>query len=158
VRGYHEDGFTASISRVPTGTNPNVASLATIKTTLTKFNSNSIKSRERIYTPQITLSLFVQQVLTKDASCLKSVTLLNKIRKAKQLSEASLNPISYCHARARLPLKFIESLTWQAAGVAMSRVPKDWLWCGHLVLLVDGFVVNAPDMPVNQEKYPQPTS
>jgi hypothetical protein len=130
----------------------------TIKTTLDKFDSKSIKRRERIYTPQITLSLFVQQVLTKDATCLNSVTLLNKIRKAKQLSEASLNTISYCDARAKLPLKFIESLTWQAAELAMSQVPKDWLWFGHRVLLVDGFVVNAPDMPANQEKYPQPTS
>jgi len=83
---------------------------------------------------------------------------LNKLRKAKQLSEVSTNTMSYCEARAKLPLKFIESLTWQTAELGMSRVPEDWLWFGHRVFLVDGFVVSAPDTPENQDKYPQPTS
>jgi hypothetical protein len=52
------------------------------------------KHRNRIYTPQVTLSLFVQQVLRKDSGCKEMVTLLNKQRKTQQLSEVSTNTTS----------------------------------------------------------------
>ncbi len=119
---------------------------------------DGIKRRDRIYTPQVTLSLFVQQVLTKDSGCKEMVTLLNKQRKAQQLSEVSTNTTSYCQARSRLPLELIRKLMRQSAELAMSKLPSAWRWHQHRVFLVDGLVINAPDTPENQEKYPQPTS
>lgn len=117
-----------------------------------------IKRRDRIYTPQVTLSLFVQQVLTKDSGCKEMVTLLNKQRKTQQLSEVSTNTTSYCQARLRLPLELIRKLMRETAELATSKLPGDWRWHQHRVFLVDGLVISAPDTPENQEKYPQPTS
>ena len=119
---------------------------------------DGVKRRDRIYTPQVTLSLFVQQVLTKDSGCKEMVTLLNKQRKTQRLSEVSTNTTSYCQARLRLPLELIRKLMRETAELATSKLPSDWRWHQHRVFLVDGLVVSAPDTPENQEKYPQPTS
>ena len=137
---------------------PQVLDDAMIQTKLAEFTDGMADSRDRIYTPQVTLSLFVQQVLTKDKGCQEMVTLLNKQRKARQIPPVSTNTTSYCRARARLPLKLIEALAQETSNLAKRLLPQDWLWKGHRTLLVDGFVVNAPDTPENQEKYPQPTS
>lgn len=118
----------------------------------------SVKKRDRIYTPQITLSLFVQQVLSMDAGCKEMVTLLNKQRKAEKLSEVSTNTTSYCQARLRVPLDLIRTLMQETTKLVTSNLPKNWLWKNHRVLLVDGLVIDAPDTPENQFKYPQPTS
>lgn len=114
--------------------------------------------RNRIFSTPVTLSLFVQQVLSKNRGCKEVISLLNKQRKAEHLSEVSTNTTSYCQARLRLPLVLIEKLMYTTADLALNALPADWLWNGHRVLLVDGLVVHAPDTPENQEKYPQPNS
>jgi hypothetical protein len=35
--------------------------------------------------------------------------------------------------------------------------PKDWLWRGHRVRVVDGTTLTMPDSPENQNEYPQPS-
>ncbi len=95
---------------------------ATIQAILDEISGDKSKRRDRIYTPQVALSLFVQQVLTKDAGCKEMVTLLNKQRKAQQLSAASTNTTSYCQARAKLPLQ----LAGQEPKAATLWVTDSW--------------------------------
>lgn len=126
--------------------------------TIKSHTDKKTARRARVYTPHITMSLFVQQVLTKDCSCSDMVTEFNKQRMTQGRREVSTNTTSYCAARVRVPLKAIEQLTKQTAALALDSLPKKWLWHGHRVLLVDGMVINAPDTPENQAAYPQPSS
>jgi hypothetical protein len=114
--------------------------------------------RNRIFTIPVTLTLFVQQVLSKDCGCKAVIAMLNKQRKKDNLSEVSTNTTSYCEARMRLPLPLIVTLMRHTADLAFSNLRSDWRWFGHRVLLVDGLVVHAPDTPANQEVFPQPHS
>ena len=57
-------------------------------------SDDGVKRRNRVYTPQVTLSLFVPQALSKDSGCKEMVTLLNKQRKKQQLSKVSTNPLN----------------------------------------------------------------
>jgi hypothetical protein len=130
-----------------------------IKSILSEIDgTDGVCRRDRIYTTQTTLMLFVQQVLTKDAGCKEMVTLLNKQRKAKNLSAVSTNTTSYCQARKRIPLELLRLLMREFADLGASDPPADWQWHQHRVLLVDGLVVTGPDTPDNQATYPQPTS
>jgi hypothetical protein len=131
---------------------------ASVKALLQALEPQAVARRERVYCVPVTLSLFVQQVLSNKRGCKEVITLLNKRRKKKQLSEVSTNTMSYCGARMRIPLLLIEKLTHQTAQLAFDRLPADWHWRGHRVMLVDGLVVSAPDTPENQAKYPQPSS
>lgn len=113
------------------------------------------KSRKRVYTVPITLSLFVQQVLMKERGCKEVVLLLNKQRQEQQQRQVSCNTTSYCDARARIPLFLVEALLRKTSQLASDQLTDKQLWHGHKVLLVDGLVVNAPDTPENQRIYPQ---
>src|SRR5262245_57464918 len=59
--------------------------------------------RERIYTPWITLSLSLSQVLSEDHSCDEAVDRFQKARSDQGLPPVSPETTSYCDARARLP-------------------------------------------------------
>ena len=131
---------------------------ASIDSILQKDQSGTTRRRQRVYTVPTTLSLFMQQVLTKDRGCSEVVTMFNKKRKEQQLREVSTNTASYCAARLRIPLSLLDTLVDQTAQLASENLGKDQLWCGRRVFLVDGFVVNAPDTPENQNVYPQPNS
>lgn len=137
---------------------PKLFDEASINVLLQQVDPKERVRRDRVYNVPVTLSLFVQQVLSKDRGCKEVITLLNKRRKAEQLPAVSTNTTSYCGARARIPLVLIEVLSQQTAQLGVDRLPADWQWRGHRVRLVDGLVVNAPDTPENQEQYPQPHS
>ena len=137
---------------------PKLFDTASIESILQEDQSSSTVRRQRIYSVPTTLSLFVQQVLVKDQGCKAVVALFNKKRKEQQLREVSTNTSSYCAARARISLSLINTLVAQTASMASENLSKDQLWCGRRALLVDGFVVNAPDTPENQNVYPQSKS
>ena len=131
---------------------------ATIEQIYGELSPQGSEHRNRIFTIPVTLSLFVQQVLVKNRGCKEVISLLNKKRKAENLTEVSTNTTSYCQARMRIPLALIEKLMFKTADLAFGSLPADWRWSDHRVLLLDGLVVHGPDTPDNQEKYPQPSS
>ena len=131
---------------------------ATIEQIYGELSTQVSEHRNRIFTIPVTLSLFVQQVLVKNRGCKEVLSLLNKKRKAENLTEVSTNTTSYCQARMRIPLALIEKLMFKTADLAFGSLPADWRWSDHRVLLLDGLVVHGPDTPDNQEKYPQPSS
>jgi len=111
--------------------------------------------RERIYTPWITLSLFLSQVLSDDHSCDDAVDRFQKARYDQGLPAVGTETGSYCEARRRLP----ETVLWDLVrriGQAIHQAAKDsWRFHGRPVKILDGSTVVMPDTPANQAAYPQ---
>lgn len=71
--------------------------------------------RARVYTPMVTVWMFITQVLSADHSCQQAVARLNGWRTAQGLSHCRSETTSYCKARKRLPEALFERLlAWTA--------------------------------------------
>jgi len=71
------------------------------------------------------------------------------------MDAGSVNTGGYCIARQRLPLEMVCTLARQTGELLSTNTPKDWLWRGRHVKLVDGTTVLMPDTEDNQARYPQ---
>jgi hypothetical protein len=114
--------------------------------------------RERIYTPWITLCLFLSQVLSEDHSCDEAVDRFQKVRFDQGLPPVSTETTRYCDARIRLPEGIVWELVRHTGRTIQDRAEPSWLFHGRPVKIVDGSTVSMPDAPRNQEAYPQPSS
>ena len=112
--------------------------------------------RERIYTPLVTLSLFLSQTLDPDHSCRAAVARLIVWLAINGRQRCAPDTGSYCDARQRLPLGVVTRLVRQTAREIERRAPDCWLWKGRRVVLADGTTVSMPDTPENQQAFPQP--
>jgi hypothetical protein len=63
--------------------------------------------RDRIYTPWITLGIFLSQVLSADQSCDQAIDRFQKCRYDQNLPKVATDTASYCEARLRLPEELI---------------------------------------------------
>lgn len=114
-------------------------------------------TRDRIFTPLVTLSLFLSQLLSDDHTCLPAVTRLLAWRTARGLSACSVDTGGYCKARQRLPETLLPRLVRETADGLQDNTPEAWLFSGRRVVLADGSTVSMPDTPENQAEYPQHT-
>jgi hypothetical protein len=108
-----------------------------------------------IYTPLVTLTTFLFQILSDDHSCRNAVARLRAWRVAEGLSPCSLATGGYCRARQRLPEGLLPRLARAPAGGLQERAPAGWHFHGRPVTIVDGTCVSMPDTPENQRAYPQ---
>jgi len=115
-------------------------------------------TRDRAFTPEITVGLFVQQALSERCGCQKIVHEHNTTRKRQGQSQLSSDSSSYCEARLRLPIALLTHLLGLTIRLAGSALSDQWLWHERRAILVDGLVTNAPDTPANQEAFPQTAS
>jgi hypothetical protein len=113
---------------------------------------------ERIYTPLVTLCLFLSQVLDPDHSCRAAVARLIVWLSINGRKPCAPDTGSYCDARQRLPVGVIMRLVRQTAREIEGHAPDDWLWKGRRVSLVDGTTASMPDTPENQRAFPQSKS
>jgi Transposase DDE domain len=113
------------------------------------------KTCDRIYTPLVTLALFLSQILNDDHSCRAAVARLLAWRCAEGKSSCSPDTGAYCKARLRLPEALLPRLVRDTADRLQGHAPKSWLFHGRAVTLVDGTTVSMPDTPENQAAYPQ---
>lgn len=114
--------------------------------------------RDRIYSPIITLSAFISQVLSEDHSCRKAVSRVLAERVSQELKPCSSGTSGYCQARKRLPEELIlRVLRETGRNLHLDTLPI-WKWKGRDVVLADGSTVSMPDTPENQAEYPQPES
>lgn len=120
-----------------------------------KFN---LQFRDRYFTPAITLSLFVSQVLSRGDACSTVIAGFNRDRKRQGLSAVCEDASAFCKARSRLPVELIDHLSSRVREIERDKMQSDWKWKGLNVYLVDGFVLRAPDTLANQAEYPQPSS
>jgi hypothetical protein len=111
-----------------------------------------------VFTPALTLWAFLSQVLESDKSCRAAVTRVLAHRLASEQPACSEDTAAYCRARAKLPAAVLQRLAVEAGRNLEGQVPKDWLWHGKHVTLVDGTTLTLPDTPENQAAYPQLSS
>ena len=114
--------------------------------------------RERLFPPTETLSMFLSQALSTDRSCQKAVNDAAVQRWSGGLPPCSTHTGGYCHARQRLPVEMVSTLTRHTGQLIAVHTPAAWHWQGRPVRLVDGTTVTMPDTPANQAAYPQPGS
>ena len=111
---------------------------------------------DRIYSPLVTLWVFLGQVLNADHSCRAAVARLIAHRISQGQSPCSSETGAYCQARKRLPEKFFSDVARQTGRALEANVDPNWLWKGRRVHVFDGSSVTMPDTPANQRAYPQP--
>jgi hypothetical protein len=110
--------------------------------------------KDRIFTPLVTLWVFLGQVLNADQSCRAAVARLIARRAAEGLSPCSSDTGGYCQARRRLPERFFAAVARLVGRNLDAQVDRRWLWKGRRVCLFDGSTVSMPDRPANRRAYP----
>jgi hypothetical protein len=111
---------------------------------------------DRIYSPLVTLWVFLGQVLSADHSCRAAVARFMAHRMARGQSPCSAETGAYCQARKRLPEKFFSDAARETGRALEGNVNPQWLWKRRRVYVYDGSSVSMPDTPENQRDYPQP--
>jgi hypothetical protein len=110
---------------------------------------------DRIFSPLVTLWVFLGQVLDPDHSCRAAVARLNAHRVARGQRPCSARTGAYCRARQRLPEAFFSTAACAVGRSLDAKAEPGWLWRGRRVYLFDGTTVSMPDTPANQAAYPQ---
>ena len=116
---------------------------------------HSESSRERIFTPLVTLKAFIFQVLSTDGSCRQAVNHVLSERLYGGKLANSIQTGAYCKARQKLPQKQLKQAVESSGQALHQQAHKSWLWKGHNTLLTDGTTVLMPDTQENQIDYPQ---
>lgn len=111
-----------------------------------------------VYTPAITVWVFLSQCLSPDHSCRDGVARLIAWRVAQGLKPCSAETGAYCTARNHLPEEALHELVRETGQEVEEQSPETWLWHGRKVRVVDGSTVTMPDTPKNQAEYPQQKS
>ena len=111
---------------------------------------------DRIYSPLVTLWVFLGQVLSADHSCRAAVARLVAHRISQGQTPCSSETGAYCQARKRMPEEFFSEVARQTGRALEASVDPQWLWKGSRVHIFDGSSVSMPDTLENQRAYPQP--
>ncbi len=110
---------------------------------------------DRIFSPLVTLWVFLGQVLSADHSCRSAVARLIAHRLSQGQRPCSAETGAYCQARQRLPESFFADVACSVGRRLDDQAEQHWLWKGRRVYLFDGTTVTMPDTPQNQAAYPQ---
>jgi hypothetical protein len=108
-----------------------------------------------VYTPAVTVWVFLSQCLSADHSCRDAVARLIAWRVTERLAACSAETGAYCAARGDLPEKALHGLMRDCGKQTEDESPPSWLWHGRKVRVVDGSTVTMPDTEANQAAYPQ---
>jgi len=111
---------------------------------------------DRVYSPLVTLWVFLGQVLSQDHSCRAGVARLIAHRVARGQRPCSAETGAYCQARKRFPEEFFATVARKTGQALDEGAHGRWLWKGRRVLAYDGSTVSMPDTAENQRAYPQP--
>src|SRR6478752_10619302 len=111
-----------------------------------------------IYSPAVTLWVFLAQCLSADHSCREAVAQLIAWRLARGLKRCSADTGAYCTAREKIPEAACRQLMLQTGRAVDEQAPSEWRWLSRRVLDVDGSTITMPDTPENQAEYPQMSS
>lgn len=108
-----------------------------------------------IYSPAVTLWVFLAQCLSADHSCREAVAQLIAWRLSRGWKRCSADTGAYCTARERIPEEACLKLARETGRTVDEQAPSEWRWLGRRVLDVDGSTFTMPDTPENQAEYPQ---
>lgn len=110
-----------------------------------------------IYSPAVTVWVFLAQCLSRDHSCRDAVAQLIAWRTACGLPPCSAETGAYCIARDGLPEEACRQLLRDTAR-PQEKTPSSWLWHGRNVVTGDGSTITMADTQENQAEYPQMAS
>ena len=113
-----------------------------------------LRWNDRIFTPLMTLWVFLGQVLSADHSCRAAVARLIAHRVSQGLRPCSSETGAYCQARKRLPERFFSAVARLVGRNLDASADARWLWKGRRVYLFDGSTVSMPDTAENRKEYP----
>jgi hypothetical protein len=108
-----------------------------------------------VYTPAVTVWVFLAQCLSMDHSCVEAVAKFLAWRLSAGLGPCSARTGAYCSARARLPEHACRELVRQTGRELEQQAPAHWLWKGRHVRVIDGSTITMADTASNQAAYPQ---
>jgi Transposase DDE domain/Insertion element 4 transposase N-terminal len=116
-----------------------------------------LKYRDRIFSPCVTIWLFVTQILSADQSCQNVINRFISWLSSRKRKLCSTATGGYSQARQRLPIEFIKVLVFRMVlRLQAQTIPQgDWTFHQRPVKLVDGTTVTMPDTQENREKYPK---
>src|ERR1700758_4619559 len=86
---------------------------------------------DRIYSPLVTLWVFLSQVLSADHSCRAAVARLIAHRVSRGQKPCSAETGAYCQARRRLPESFFADVARSVGRRLDDRAERGWLWEGR---------------------------
>jgi hypothetical protein len=110
---------------------------------------------DRIFSPLVTLWVFLGEVLSANHSCRAAVTRLIAHRLARGQAPCSAQTGAYCQARKRLPESFLADVACSVGRALDDQAQRHWPWHGRRVYLFDGTTVTMPHTRENQAAYPQ---
>ena len=122
------------------------------------LRDEKVSFRDRLFSPLVTLWVFLSQALAPDQSCRAAVSRFLAWRAARGLAPCSAGTAAYCRARSRLPEAVLARLCRDAGRRPQDQAPRGWRWNGRTVKVVDGTTVSMPDTEENQEAFPQSRS
>jgi hypothetical protein len=93
---------------------------------------------DRVYSPMVTLWVFLGQVLSQDHSCRAAVARLIAHRVAGGQRPCSAETGAYCQARKRLPEEFYAEVARKTGQSLDNNTKQEWLWKDRRVLAYDG--------------------
>ena len=109
-----------------------------------------------VYTPAVTVWVFLSQCLSPDHSCRDAVARLIAWRLAAGLSPCSADTGAYCTARSDLPEEALARIGARDRQAGRGRIAaRLGFGTGRKVRVVDGSTITMPDTPENQAAYPQ---
>src|ERR687884_804007 len=83
---------------------------------------------DRIFSPLVTLWVFLGQVLSADHSCRAAVAGLLAHRLARGQRPCSAQTGAYCQARKRLPEEFFSSVACSVGRALADQAERRWPW------------------------------
>lgn len=121
--------------------------------------SSGANSRNRIFSLETIFWAFLDQTQTPEGSCRETVRKIMAWRRLEAprgpIGDMSPDTSAYCKARSRLPLDIMQDINAHLAERLVRNTPRDTLWRGRRIKLVDGTGVSMPDTTANQALYPQ---
>jgi hypothetical protein len=102
--------------------------------------------RQRLLDPVTTIHLFVIQILNRNFA----------IARLRDFSRKKFTDAAYCKARARLPLKVLQTLLERVGTALRSTINDSARWHGHRTFHLDGSSFSMPDTPELQKQFGQP--
>ena len=124
------------------------------KTVAQALTASGVVWNDTIYTPLVTLWVFLSQVLSADHACRGAVARLIAHRLSQGQPACSSKTGGYCQARKRLPENFVATIARSVGRKLEDQAEKEWLWKGHHVYMFDGTTTLMPDTTENREAYP----
>lgn len=119
------------------------------------FDAARANWRGWVYSPAVTVWVFLSQCFSTDHSCRDAVARLVAWRVSQGLSPCSADTGAYCTARSDLPEDALNGLMRETGRQIEAESPDTWRWQGRNVRVVDGSTITMPDTEENQAAYPQ---